>query len=101
MDIIEEKIQSPRTIGDVLSDLHQLTKPGITLSVTASMLVGFILGSGSTFNYIVMIHAIIGTYLIAGGTGAYNQFMERRLDSWNVFLFIPDFFWTCIFIRFS
>lgn len=80
MNIVEEKMQSQRTFIDVLSDLHQLTKPGITLSVTASMLVGYILGSGSAFNYIIMIHAIVGTYLIAGGTGAYNQFMERRLD---------------------
>lgn len=80
MNIAEEKIHSQRTFIDVLFDLHQLTKPGITLSVTASMLVGYILGSGSVFNFVIMIHAIVGTYLIAGGTGAYNQFMERRLD---------------------
>jgi len=80
MSSIEEKIQLDRSFTDVISDYHQLTKPGITLAVLASMLVGFVLGSGSSFNFILMIHAVIGTYMIAGGTGAYNQFMERRLD---------------------
>lgn len=80
MNSIEEKIQLERSFIDVISDYHQLTKPGITLAVLSSMLVGFVLGSGSSFNYVLMIHAIIGTYMIASGTGAYNQFMERRLD---------------------
>tara|TARA_R110002124_G_scaffold287310_1_gene472550 strand:+ start:10067 stop:10969 length:903 start_codon:yes stop_codon:yes gene_type:complete len=80
MNSIEEKIQLERSFIDVIYDYHQLTKPGITLAVLSSMLVGFVLGSGSTFNIGLMIHAIIGTYMIASGTGAYNQFMERRLD---------------------
>lgn len=80
MNSIEEKIQVERSFTDVISDYHQLTKPGITLAVLASMLVGFVLGSGYAFNFVLMIHAIIGTYMIAAGTGAYNQFMERRLD---------------------
>lgn len=80
MNSIEEKIQLERSFIDVISDYHQLTKPGITLAVLSSMLVGFVLGSGSSFNFVLMIHALIGTYMIASGTGAYNQFMERRLD---------------------
>ncbi len=80
MSSIEEKIQIDRSVTDIISDFHQLTKPGITLAVVASMLVGFVLGSGASFNYLIMLHAIIGTYMIAAGTGAYNQFMERRLD---------------------
>lgn len=59
---------------------HELTKPGITLTVLASMLVGFLLGSGMEINYLLMLHAAIGTYLIASGTAAHNQFMEWRLD---------------------
>lgn len=59
---------------------YELTKPGITLSVLASMLVGFILGSGDDINYLLMLHALIGTWLIAAGTAAHNQFLEWRLD---------------------
>lgn len=63
-----------------LAAYYELTKPGITFSVLASMLVGFILGSGSEINYLLMLHAAIGTYLIAAGTSAHNQFMEWRHD---------------------
>lgn len=50
------------------------------MTVLISMLVGFVLGSGANINFILMFHALLGTYLIAAGTGAHNQFMERRLD---------------------
>jgi protoheme IX farnesyltransferase len=50
------------------------------MSVLVSMLVGFILGSGADINFTVLIHALIGTYLIAAGTGAHNQFIERVSD---------------------
>jgi protoheme IX farnesyltransferase len=59
---------------------YELTKPGITFTVLASMLIGFILGSGSEINYIIMFHAILGTWMTASGTAAHNQFMEWRFD---------------------
>lgn len=63
-----------------LSDYYELTKPGITFTVVASMLVGFIMGSAGQLDYALMAHAILGTYLIAAGTAAHNMFMERGLD---------------------
>lgn len=63
-----------------ISAYYELTKPGITATVLASMLIGFILGSGSQLDFILMIHATLGTWLIASGTAAHNQFLEWRLD---------------------
>ncbi|HLR32110.1 MAG TPA: heme o synthase [Fodinibius sp.] len=63
-----------------ISAYYELTKPGITLSVLASMLIGFILGSGSEVDYMLLLHATLGTWLIASGTAAHNQFLEWRLD---------------------
>ncbi|MCW9707679.1 heme o synthase [Fodinibius salsisoli] len=63
-----------------LTAYYELTKPGITLTVLASMLIGFILGSGSSIDYILMLHAAFGTWMIAGGTAAHNQFLEWRFD---------------------
>lgn len=63
-----------------LAAYYELTKPGITFSVLASMLVGFILGSGDNLDYLLMLHAALGTYMIAAGTAAHNQFMEWRYD---------------------
>ncbi|MDX1638576.1 MAG: heme o synthase [Balneolaceae bacterium] len=63
-----------------LSAYYELTKPGITFTVLASMLVGFLLGSGSSVDFVLMLHAALGTWLIASGTAAHNQFLEWRLD---------------------
>lgn len=65
---------------DKLVAYYELTKPGITFSVLASMVVGFILGSAGDIDYLLLVHAAIGTYLIAAGTSAHNQFLEWRHD---------------------
>ena len=80
MNSAEENILIKRSFTDVVSDYYQLTKPGITMSVLISMLVGFILGSGANIDFVILIHPLIGTYLIAAGTGAHNQFIERVSD---------------------
>lgn len=64
----------------LLSDYLELTKPGITLLVLFSMSIGFILGAGSGFSFILFVNAAIGTFLIASGTAAHNQYIERDLD---------------------
>jgi len=65
---------------DKLVDYYELTKPGITMLVLASMIMGFILGSGGHIQYLTLFHAMLGTYLIAAGTAAHNQFIERNQD---------------------
>jgi len=80
MNIVSEKIFSKEILLTRLTAYYELTKPGITFMVLASMLIGFIAGSEGIYNYITMIHAVIGTFLIASGTAAHNQFIERNLD---------------------
>lgn len=65
---------------ETLAAYYELTKPGITFTVLASMLIGFLLGSTSQINFVLMAHAALGTWLIASGTAAHNQFLEWRLD---------------------
>jgi len=65
---------------EAAKDYYELTKPGITISVVASMLIGFIMGTAGSLDYLLMFHALLGTYLIAAGTSAHNMFMERGLD---------------------
>lgn len=65
---------------EVVRDYYELTKPGITISVVASMLIGFIMGTAGSLDYVLMFNALLGTYLIAAGTSAHNMFMERSLD---------------------
>jgi protoheme IX farnesyltransferase len=64
----------------VLRDYFELTKPKISALVLVSMGIGYALGSGGNFSWLTLLHASIGTLLIAGGTSAYNMFIERDLD---------------------
>ena len=80
MDSTTTKSFIAKSITGTISDYYELTKPGITFSVVTSMLIGFIMGSAGHLNYLLMAHAIVGTWLIAAGTAAHNMFMERGLD---------------------
>ena len=64
----------------VIGAYVELTKPGITLLVLASMGIGFLLGSSGAIDYLNLFNAALGTLLIASGTSAFNQYIERDLD---------------------
>lgn len=76
---IEQNSRSSR-LTDTLLAYYELTKPGITLSVLGSMAIGFLLGSAGNLSFTTLFNALIGTYMIAAGTAAHNQYMERNLD---------------------
>jgi protoheme IX farnesyltransferase len=80
METSGSQSSSFKVAAGTLRDYYELTKPGITLSVVASMLIGFIMGAAGSLDYLLMAHAILGTYLIAAGTSAHNMFLERGLD---------------------
>jgi len=80
MESATKQVTTVQSILTRVNAYYELTKPGITLMVLASMLVGFIVGSAGSFDYLIMIHAVIGTFLISSGTAAHNQFIERHLD---------------------
>lgn len=58
-----------------------LTKPGLVMMLVLTTCIGFYLGSVGPFNWILLIHTLIGTSLAAGGTLALNQFIERDRDA--------------------
>jgi protoheme IX farnesyltransferase len=60
----------------------ELTKPRITLFILMSTGVGFVLGSrlSSAWTWVDLLHTLLGTMLIAGGTAALNQWYEREGD---------------------
>lgn len=64
----------------VIGSYVELTKPGITMLVLASMGIGFLLGSNGAIDYLNLFNAALGTFLIASGTSAFNQYIERDLD---------------------
>lgn len=64
-----------------LADYVELTKPEVSALVVISALVGFYVGSRGSVDPWLLIHTLIGTALVAGGTGAFNQFLERDDDA--------------------
>lgn len=64
-----------------LSDYLELTKPRVTLMVVLTMAFGFYLGSSGAMDWVKLVHALLGTALVAGGTSALNQYWEREIDA--------------------
>ena len=62
-------------------DYLSLTKPRVTLMVLITMLFGFYLGGRGTVDWVLLLCALAGTALVAGGTSALNQYVERDLDA--------------------
>lgn len=63
-----------------LADYLELAKPRVTSLILMSTGVGFYLGS-SDLSWSLLVHTLVGTALVAGGTGTLNQFWERYADS--------------------
>ncbi len=58
-----------------------LFKARLTVLVLLTTLVGFYLGSGVPVDYLLMLHTVLGTALVACGASALNQLWEREYDA--------------------
>jgi len=63
-----------------MKDYLELTKPNVTWLILMSAAVGFYLGSAGPVDWLLAVEAVIGTTLVASGTAALNQWMERDVD---------------------
>ena len=66
-----------------MRDYLELTKPNVTWLILMSTAVGFYVGSPGGLGalpWLLLIHTVIGTALVASGTAALNQWMERVAD---------------------
>src|SRR5262244_46309 len=59
----------------------ELFKARLTFLVLLTTLVGFYLGSNGPVDYLLMIHTVLGTALVASGASALNQLWERKYDA--------------------
>jgi len=64
-----------------VADYWTLTKPEVNFLVLVSTLVGFDLASRHALDGWRLLHTLVGTLLVASGTGTLNQYLERRTDS--------------------
>ena len=88
--ITDEQLAPSRPRGGVcanstlLSDYWALTKPEINFLILITTFVGFYLGCGrenAPFPFHTLVSALLGTLLVASGTGTLNQYIERKFDA--------------------
>jgi heme o synthase len=66
-----------------LSDYWALTKPEVNFLILVTTFVGFYLASTrhGGFSFAGLFNTLLGTLLVASGTGALNQYIEREFDA--------------------
>jgi heme o synthase len=63
-------------------DYLALTKPEVNFLIVITTFAGFYLGCPSAdFPFLRSMNAVLGTLLVASGTGTLNQYIERRFDA--------------------
>jgi protoheme IX farnesyltransferase len=73
-------VRAETVAGSIAADLIELGKPRITLLVTLTAAAGFVLASPEGIDPVRFVNALIGTALVAAGSAALNQFVERDSD---------------------
>ena len=82
--LASSRAQDGRAWGSTLSDYWALTKPEVNFLILITTAVGFYLGCGNEarpFSVISLFNTLLGTLLIASGTGTLNQYIEREFDA--------------------
>src|ERR1017187_4104876 len=59
----------------------ELTKPRIGLMVLFTVVIGALLAYPAALDLMQLLHALIGTALVASGASALNQWLERHTDA--------------------
>src|SRR5215472_900335 len=77
-EILAEPVVTEKSWASVYSELF---KARLTFLVLLTTLVGFYLGFRGTVNYLLMLHTLLGTALVASGASALNQLWERKYDA--------------------
>src|SRR5260370_26100550 len=70
--------------SSLLSDYWTLTKPEVNFLIAMTTVAAFCLGSPKPlvhFPWMLLLHTLLGTVLVASGAGTLNQLIERNFDA--------------------
>src|SRR4051812_11135019 len=74
-----------RFVGSArLRDYWALTKPEVNFLILITTGVGFYLGGRNDarpLSFLALFNTLLGTLLVASGTGTLNQYIERKFDA--------------------
>lgn len=72
------RVHSP--VSTILADFKEITKVRLAVSVVFSSVAGYFLGA-ETLDFVTVLLLAIGGYCLVGASNAYNQILEKDLDS--------------------
>ena len=72
--------ETKTSMNTLLSDLKQLTKVGLSLSVVFSSVAGYLLGV-EVVNYFTLFLLALGGFFMVGASNAFNQIIEKDTDA--------------------
>src|SRR5437660_10272106 len=75
---LSQVVPAEKSWAGVYSDLF---KARLTFLVLLTTLVGFYVGFRGSVDYLLMLHTLLGTALVASGASALNQLLEREYDA--------------------
>ncbi|MBX3437530.1 MAG: heme o synthase [Planctomycetaceae bacterium] len=64
-----------------LADYAELTKPRISIMVLLTVIVGYTMGCEGNWQLSVLLSTLLGVSLVASGSSALNQYLERFSDA--------------------
>jgi heme o synthase len=64
-----------------VADYVELTKPRIAVMVLVTVAAGYLMAAGYDAHLVPLLHALIGTALVAAGASAWNMWVERGSDA--------------------
>jgi heme o synthase len=81
---VSSRVHDGRFWRSTLSDYWALTKPEVNFLILITTAVGFYLGCGyesRPLSLLTLFNTLLGTLLVASGTGTLNQYIEREFDA--------------------
>ena len=72
---------APALTGTRVADYLELTRPRLCVMALLTVAAGAVLASGSTPDWRVITHALVGSALVGAGASALNQWLEREVDA--------------------
>ncbi len=82
--LASSRAQDGRFWRSTLSDYWALTKPEVNFLILITTGVGFYLGcrnEARPLSFLALFNTLLGTLLVASGTGTLNQYIERKFDA--------------------
>lgn len=73
--------EAPALSRPRVADYLELAKPRVAVLVLFTVGAGVLLAGGRDFPFLVLLHTVLGTALVATGASALNQWLERDSDA--------------------